>query len=329
MEQKEEIEDIRDLINNQAEYFQADVVDGKFTMRSTEAEDWLNRKKCVIVIDNITGKSMLLTPFDLVQDGVSDNKFKRSYHEGRFATLTFEFFPDQPYLPDTEISKWSKALLKRWHYSFFNRMKDYLISDEFRTLNNLANNVERKTKTIFPVKENVYRMFSFRADTLRVCILGLDPYPNTHANGISFATDQLVKPVSLRQLEKAIQKDLNYEIDWQIQNNLLNVVKQGVFFLNSALTVEANKSGSYSDLWEPFTRKAIKAISDLPNPVIFILMGKVAQSFESSIDSKKNTIFKVEHPAAANYVNREWNYDSIFAKTNEILTDMNTPPIKW
>ena len=310
-------------------YYQVDVIDNKFKIRSTLADKWIVERRNIIVLDNITEERMLLTPFDLSVDAISDNIKKRSYQEGYFTHLTVEWTPGIPHLPTTEQSKWCENLLKRMHYSFFNPLKSYLISEEFRNINKEANILARKSKTIFPVKENVYRMFSYRIDQLRVCVIGMDPYNSTHANGIGFATDQISKPVSLRNIEKAIQKDLNYPVEWMIQNNLLNVVKQGVYFFNIGLTVEFNKSGTYVDLWSKFANQWIKVINDLPQSVIFILMGSTARNFSNLIDKDKHTIFELSHPASSSYNNTEWDSLGVFKKVNNILESRNIPIIKW
>jgi uracil-DNA glycosylase len=320
------VPDFREMIDN-AEYYLIDVVDGKFTARSTLVENWYNKRKPVIVIDNISKKKMLMTPFDM-NEGVSDNVFKRSYHEGRFATLTFQWEPENPPLVDTEISKWSEALLQRFHWSWFNLLKPYLITDEFRKLNRYVNVDERaKGKTIWPIKENVYRAFSGRSDMLRVIIIGQDPYPNSHANGIAFATDQISKPISLRSIEKAIQKELEYPAEWMIQNDLMNVVNQGVLMLNSALTVEEGKPGSYIDVWYPFVKEVIKAVNQLPQPIIFLLMGGKARNFEPLITHKH--VLTVEHPSAAARASREWESRGSFALINEHLQRIGVPVVKW
>ena len=314
-----------DMIDS-SEYYQVDVVDNKFTMQSNLALDWLERRCTVIVLDKNSDRKMMLTPFDL-NTGTSDNVFKRSYQGGKYANITMDFVPED--LPSTEISKWLIQLSKRFHYSWMNKLKDYLITEEFRNINKLANVTARKDKTIFPVKEDVYRMFSYDILKTKVVFLGQDAYPSSHANGIAFATDQISKPISLRQLEKAIQKDLSLPINWQIQNNLENVVKQGVFLGNAGLTVEFNNPGSYTELWKPFIKEVIKVLDALPNPMIFVLLGKTAQGFEQYLTKGKHSVYKIEHPAAASYQNREWNYEGVFKQINSILEDMKVPIIKW
>jgi len=331
MEKFEELEpyDLRDLITNHSEYYQTDVVDNKFTIRSTVVEDWLNRKRCVIVIDNASNDKMLLTPFELSMDGVSDNVFKRSYNGGKFATLTFDWIPDHLAQHSTPNFEWSVALLRRFHWSFFNPLKDYLMTGEFIALNKKMNVEARKTTTVYPPKEQVYRAFSTRADVVRVVFISLDPYNSTHANGNAFATDQISKPVSLRQIEKAIQRELNYEESWQIQNNLENMIKQGCLFLNSSLTISAGSaSGQNLNEWRPFMNKVIELLNTF-NPLIFILIGKAGQSYETVIDTNKHFVYKLEHPSYSTRQERDWNSNDIFKKINEKLESLNTPILKW
>lgn len=322
--------DLRDLISNHAEYYITEVLDDKFTVRSNTVEDWLKRKKCVIVIDKNTNDKMLLTPFELSMDGVSDNVFRKTYQQGKFTTLTFNWLTDKLAEHSTPKYEWSLALLRRFHWEWFNLLQNYLVDDEFIKLNKKLNTTARGEFTIFPAKENVYKAFSYRPDTLRVIFISLDPYKSEHhANGNAFATDQISKPISLGQIEKAIKKEMEYKDDWILQNNLEHLIKQGFMFLNSALTVNnAGITGYFVEDWRPFINKVLQLLNTF-EPLIFVLLGKTAQTHETIIDSTKHTIFKIEHPSYAARQKRDWNSDNIFIKINQKLAELGTPQITY
>lgn len=317
---------LEDLVNN-AEYLQVDVIKGKFRVLESFVKKWRDNNKDVIVIDKLTGDKGLLTPFEFHMEGEYSEKTIKTYHGGTSRMVTYDWYGDSVLL-DTEKSKWSEALLKRWHWTWFNMMQDYLTSNEFRSLNKKLNVDERKDKTVYPAKDQVYRSFSYRADTLRVVFVGYDPYLNNNANGIAFATDQPTKPVSLKQIEGAIQHELEYPLNFNLQNNLEHVIDQGVMFINSSFT-GYKKAGYYADDWRPFTTKVLKTLNAFTKPMIFVFMGKNAQEYLHCIKPLKHSILQVEHPAAAAYQNRGWNSNNIFVDINKILVEMGTAAIQW
>ena len=52
----------------------------------------------------------------------------------------------------------------------------------------------------------------------------------------------------------------------------------GIFLLNSALTVIKHKSNTHSYIWQSFTYKVIKFISNNNNNIVFLLLGNFAKS---------------------------------------------------
>ena len=54
--------------------------------------------------------------------------------------------------------------------------------------------------------------------------------------------------------------------------------RKGVLLLNTVLTVRAHAAASHRGKgWETFTDAVIRAVSDGPHPVVFVLWGKPAQ----------------------------------------------------
>ena len=73
--------------------------------------------------------------------------------------------------------------------------------------------------------------------------------------------------------------------------------KQGVFLLNTSLTVCAGQAMSHKDIgWEQFTDKVISVISEQKEKVIFVLWGSHAQSKIPLINTK-HIIIKSPHPS--------------------------------
>lgn len=203
-------------------------------------------------------------------------------------------------------------------------LKDELNKEYFQTLLNKIKE-EYKNKNIFPKEENIFRIFKeVDYNQIKVVILGQDPYHGENeADGRAFSVPNQIKtPPSLRNIFKELENDLNIKKE---ENDLTNWTKQGVFLLNTILTVEKDKPLSHKNIgWEIFTDEVIKKISDRENPVIFILFGKYAQS-KKKIISKKHYIIETPHPSPLS-VYRGFFGSKIFSRANEIL-DKNK--IEW
>lgn len=179
----------------------------------------------------------------------------------------------------------------------------------------------------YPTKENIFRVFSIPVEEIKIVILGQDPYPNKgQAIGYAFAVSKTTpKPASLRNIEK--------EIGHEIQDiTLQHWVKQGVFLLNTALTVEAKKAGSHTSYWKSFTNAVISGISVKINP-IWVLWGNYAKSYQSVIRKRQPNadILMSPHPAAESYSGGKAGFFGCdhFNIANQILIKRNKTIINW
>ena len=135
---------------------------------------------------------------------------------------------------------------------------------------------------INPDPENVLRFLSNDLNSIKVVILGQDPYPEKgRATGRSFEVGDLhnwndkFRQVSLKNIIRLIHKNYNnieaYNeikkfsiIQEEIKNNNFNILppdeifksweKQGVLMLNTYLSIEAGKPGSHIDIWEDYRK---------------------------------------------------------------------------
>jgi len=97
-----------------------------------------------------------------------------------------------------------------------------------------------------PAGENVLRAFTTPMASVRVLIVGQDPYPTPgHPIGLSFAVDPHVRPVprSLANIYKELQSDLG--VTPPAHGDLTGWAKSGVLLLNRVLTVQAGVAGSH------------------------------------------------------------------------------------
>jgi uracil-DNA glycosylase len=189
---------------------------------------------------------------------------------------------------------------------------------------------ERKKNIIYPDKNKIFSAFNLTPfNKVKVVIIGQDPYHGVgQANGLCFSVnDEIKKPPSLMNIFKEIKNDIGTEIP--ISGNLEHWAKQGVFLLNSCLTVKHQKPASHKKIgWEQFTDATIKTISDNKKGVIFLLWGKFAQEKAHLIDEKKHHVLKSVHPSPLSAYNGFFGCKH-FSKTNEILVQSNLKPIQW
>ena len=177
------------------------------------------------------------------------------------------------------------------------------IFDNYPKINELNNMIkeideQRLTKTIYPPKEQVFRVFDLALEDIKVVILGQDPYHNPdQACGLSFSVnDGVALPKSLINIYKELHDDLG--IKPAKTGNLESWFNQGVFLLNAVLTVEKNSPASHSKMgWENFTDYIIENISEKNENVVFVLWGSYARSKNKLIDSSKHKIIESAHPS--------------------------------
>ena len=152
--------------------------------------------------------------------------------------------------------------------------------------------------------------------------MGQDPYhgPN-QAHGLSFSVrKKIALPPSLINIFKELETDLNTKFD-KSNGNLKNWSEQGVFLLNTTLTVEKNKPLSHSKIgWEIFTDQVIKTLNDSKDNLVFILWGKFAQSKTKLIDTSKHFVITSPHSLSVEYLE---NPPDNWSKIPPLIIDPN------
>lgn len=195
-----------------------------------------------------------------------------------------------------------------------------------------------------PHRSNIFRVFNQPLSQIKVVILGQDPFPTPgDAIGLSFINGTNKIPVSLRNIYKEIVDSTNIN-----EPNGKEWEKQGVFLLNTALTVQTGNAGSHLEYWKEFTKETIKLISS-KQPCIWLLWGKKAQSFipyingqiykvndyknleELPINEDYNYVFESAHPAAEAYSGGKAGFFGCnhFYNTNQLLLKLNKSTILW
>lgn len=189
---------------------------------------------------------------------------------------------------------------------------------------------QRKVAKIFPSDEDILQAFQLTEfNEVKVVIVGQDPYHGMgQANGLAFSVNPDVRiPPSLLNIFKEIQ--LEFKVPIPTVGDLSAWAKQGVFLLNTILTVQESLPLSHQHLgWQKITHKAIELLSEKRKNLVFILWGNQAKQLEQLIDSEKHLILKSVHPSPLSVNRGFWN-NQHFTKTNEYLINYGLEPIEW
>lgn len=205
---------------------------------------------------------------------------------------------------------------------------------EFSTLINSLNK-EYHDETIYPSKGKVFKIFrEVPYDKLKVIILFQDPYHDGKATGIALANEPIEESEhlspSLRIFMKEWDEDPGTGPIFNI--SLLPWCKQGVMFLNSALTVKKAEPLSHQHIWRPWTQRFLTSLSMEKTDLVYVLLGRKAQRWKDHIIN--GSIIIAPHPAAEIYQEpygkKAGFYGSrIFSKINEQLKLKNKEEITW
>lgn len=213
--------------------------------------------------------------------------------------------------------------------SWLQALAEELDKDYIQQLNQKIEN-EYTIHTIYPQYRDIFRAFELcPIDKVKVVILGQDPYHNPdQAMGMSFSVPSTTTiPPSLKNIFQEITSDIGIT---PIHNGYLSRwVHQGVFLLNSILTVKAGDPGSHQKYgWEQFTDKVIKLVSQHHPHIVFMLWGTYAQSKEPLIDSSCHLILKTSHPSPLSAY-RGFIGCRHFSQANTYLKNHTIEPINW
>ena len=186
-------------------------------------------------------------------------------------------------------------------------------------------------KEIYPKSSEIFNAFNHcDFNEVKVVIIGQDPYHGKgQANGLCFSVNNNIpKPPSLVNIFKELEDDLSKKIDTE-NGNLERWARQGVFLLNSTLTVEKNKPMSHSSIgWDIFTDKVIEILNKDSENLVFILWGNHAQKKIEKINISNHMIIKSVHPSPLS-AHRGFFGSKPFTKTNNYLKSKNISEINW
>lgn len=210
-----------------------------------------------------------------------------------------------------------KEILKE---NLWEELHEYLDAPEFELILKQQQKDIGAGYKVYPAPTDICNVYKTRPEDVKVVILGQDPYHNGTAIGLAFATNQIVPP-SLRNIYKEVCDQFNHNVSMDdFDFTLAHWVDQGVFLLNTSLTVRQSSPGSYLGMWDFLVKPTIELINVRSPKAVFMLWGKPAQSYGWLVDQEKHTILKASHPAAEAYrMNAGFFGCGHFLKANDIL----------
>ncbi len=207
-------------------------------------------------------------------------------------------------------------------------LKEEMQKPYFKELGVFVKN-EYNKKIIYPEYKNIFNALRYTDyDEVKVVILGQDPYHGPkEAHGLSFSVEAGVKrPPSLDNIFKELYSDLGIK---RTNNNLTDWAKQGVFLLNSIMTVVKDTPLAHKGKgWETFTDDLIKLLNKREEPIVFIFWGAYARSKKELITNPNHYIIESPHPSPLS-ASRGFFGSKPFSKTNNFLVEHGIKPINW
>jgi len=218
------------------------------------------------------------------------------------------------------LGSWKESLKPAWNDKSFQELYNFL-------------KTEYKVRPIYPPPEQIFNAFKLTPiNKVKVVILGQDPYHQPgQAMGMSFSVPYGKSiPSSLRNIYTSIATDP------QIHNfvrprhgNLTRWAQQGVFLLNTILTVEDSRPDSHRKSgWDKFTDYVINVINKECDGVVFMLWGSHAQKKAKGINESKHFVLKTSHPSGLSN-DKGFSTDYHFSKCNNYFIKKGMEPIDW
>lgn len=179
-----------------------------------------------------------------------------------------------------------------------------------------------------PVGEKVLRAFTIPLESVRVLVVGQDPYPTPgHPIGLSFAVAPDVRPLppSLRNIFRELVDDVG--VPAPTNGDLTPWAQQGVMLLNRVLTVRPGAPASHQGIgWEAVTDRAIEVLAERGGPLVAILWGRGARSLRPRLGEVP--VIESAHPSPLSA--RSGFFGSKpFSRANALLVEQGADPIDW
>lgn len=186
------------------------------------------------------------------------------------------------------------------------------------------------TTTCFPKWTDIFKVFKIcDVDDIKCLIIGQDPYPKAnHATGIAFGieTNNAQLPPTLKNIFQELADDVNVT---NVNTDLIDWVKQGVFLINTVLTIQQDMTLSHAAFnWNLFTDEVFKFINHQCPHLIVVLWGKKALMKKDLFTSPTQSFIISSHPSLFSY-HKGFKGSKPFSKINHYLMLNHEKIINW
>ena len=195
-------------------------------------------------------------------------------------------------------------------------------------------------QTLYPPMSEMFTAFDLcPLEKLKVVIIGQDPYHTKGAAmGVAFGhhdTRKKIQP-SLRNIFKALEEDgftPNFD-----SGDLTKWCEQGVFLINTALTVRKGDAGSHASKsktkpgpWDYFIGQLFRFLAENCEHLVVMAWGGKAQGYTKYFSSDDHHIITAPHPAASAYnpSNTEFFDHKPFSRANKQLKKWKLKSVDW
>lgn len=211
---------------------------------------------------------------------------------------------------------WKQHLQDQFELPYMKTLRAYLLE-------------RSKVTTVYPPPSQWFSAFNATPfEQVKVVILGQDPYHGAgQAHGMCFSVLPGVPiPPSLRNIYKEMHSDLG--IEPVAHGYLQSWAEQGVFLLNSVLTVEHGQAAAHQGKgWEQFTDVVIETLSTQTSNTVFMLWGGYAKKKGQKIDAQKHCVLTSAHPSPLSV--RGFTGCRHFSRANEYLKSVGKEQVNW
>ncbi|MDR0967328.1 MAG: uracil-DNA glycosylase [Rickettsiales bacterium] len=215
--------------------------------------------------------------------------------------------------------------------SWAEKLKDEFSQYYWTRLLNFLDNEYKSGTDIFPEKKDIFSALNACPfDSVRVVILGQDPYHGWgQAHGFCFSVpDGVAVPPSLRNIIREIENDTGEVFPLMSGGDISYLAGRGVLMLNSVLSVRSGAPASHAGQgWEQFTDSVIRALNK-KSELVYLLWGDYAAKKAAIIDETKNLVLRSAHPSPLSAYHGFFG-NHHFTRANDYLVSRGFAPIKW
>lgn len=188
-------------------------------------------------------------------------------------------------------------------------------------------------KSICPARKDIFKALTLCPfDTVRVAIIGQDPYPDREmATGVAFSVPTKILPrnfpPTLQNLFNEYAKDLH--LSYPAVGDLTPWCKQGVLLWNAIPTCYLGQSLSHRwDEWTYLTKEIVEVLS--PQKIVFVFLGGVAREYAQFVRTPSIAL-ELSHPIprASLKSNKPFTGSRMFSTINAKLKELGKEPINW